>query len=111
MLDWKTGKPNARYWVLKLLKDNFAPGDRIVSTELGRNTYVYAQGFLTRDGKRKVLLVNRRNRNIEVTFSDINGAEVTRVDQTTNFSQPATEKISGEKLALGGFAVAIITLP
>jgi len=111
MLDWKTGKPNARYWVLKLLKDNFAPGDRIVPTELGRNTYVYAQGFVTRDSKRKVLLVNRRNRNIEVTFSGINGAEVTRVDQTTNFNQPATEKISGEKLALGGFAVAIITLP
>ena len=26
MIDWKNGKPNARYWVLKLIKDNFHPG-------------------------------------------------------------------------------------
>ena len=28
MIDWKNGKPNARYWVLSLLKDNFHPGDQ-----------------------------------------------------------------------------------
>ncbi|MFZ0923728.1 MAG: hypothetical protein WA020_11755, partial [Candidatus Acidiferrales bacterium] len=30
MVDWNDGKPNARLWVLKLLHDNFAPGDKIV---------------------------------------------------------------------------------
>ena len=111
MLDWKTGKPNARYHVLKLLKDNFAPGDKIVATEPGRNTYVYAQAFQTGDGKRKILLVNRRNRAIEVKFDGAKNAQITRIDQTTNFNQPATEKITGETLALGGFAVAVVTLP
>ena len=26
MMDWRNGNPNARYWVLKLLKDNFLAG-------------------------------------------------------------------------------------
>jgi len=111
MLDWNTGKPNARYHVLKLLKDNFAPGDRIAATEPGRNTYVYAQGFVNRDGKRKMLLVNRRNRTIEVSLPEIKGANITRIDQTTNYNAPVTEKVTDEKLALGGFAVAVVTLP
>ena len=111
MLDWNTGKPNARYHVLKLLKDNFASGDKIAATEPGRNTYVYAQGFIARDGKRKMLLVNRRNRTIEVSLPELKGANITKIDQTTNFNQPVTEKIADEKLALGGFAVAVVTLP
>ena len=37
MVDWNTGKPNARYWVLKLLRDNFGPGDKLVDSDvLGR---------------------------------------------------------------------------
>ena len=28
MIDWVNGKPNARYWVLKLIRDNFHPGDK-----------------------------------------------------------------------------------
>ena len=33
MIDWTTGKPNARYWVLKLLRDNFGPGNRLVASD------------------------------------------------------------------------------
>ena len=32
MVDWTNGKPNPRYWVLKLLKDSFGPGDKLVET-------------------------------------------------------------------------------
>eukprot|EP00054_Salpingoeca_dolichothecata_P032975 m.266817 g.266817 ORF g.266817 m.266817 type:complete len:637 (+) comp31560_c0_seq1:162-2072(+) len=32
LLDWRTGYGNARYWVLKLLLENFAPGDIFVNT-------------------------------------------------------------------------------
>jgi len=32
MVDWKTGSPNARFWVLKLIHDHFAPGDKLVPT-------------------------------------------------------------------------------
>ena len=32
LLDWRTGFGNARYWVLKLLIEEFAPGDTFVET-------------------------------------------------------------------------------
>ena len=32
MVDWHTGKPNARFQVLKLLRDNLGPGDRVIDT-------------------------------------------------------------------------------
>ena len=38
MMDWTTNKPNARFWVLKLIKDNFHPGDKMVETDVGRPT-------------------------------------------------------------------------
>ena len=60
MLDWDTGQPNARFWVLKLLHDNFAPGDKLVETTAPSPT-IYAQGFITPDGRRKVLVINKRD--------------------------------------------------
>ena len=32
MVNWTNGFGNARYWTLKVLLDNFQPGDKIVST-------------------------------------------------------------------------------
>ena len=56
MMDWKNGNPNARYWILKLIKDNFGPGDKLVTTSLiGEN--IMCQGFVTAKGK-KILLIN-----------------------------------------------------
>ena len=36
MMNWLNNKPNARFWVLKLIKDNFHPGDKLVDYETGR---------------------------------------------------------------------------
>ena len=66
MVDWVTGQPNARYWVLKLLHDNFGPGDKLMDTRIN-TPYVYAMGIVTRDGKHKVLLVNKRDRTFVVS--------------------------------------------
>ncbi|HEY4969425.1 MAG TPA: hypothetical protein VII35_05930, partial [Steroidobacteraceae bacterium] len=30
LVDWDTGRPNARYWVTRLLRENFGPGDTLV---------------------------------------------------------------------------------
>jgi hypothetical protein len=112
MVDWNDGKPNARFWVLKLLHDNFGPGDKLVEAESSPSLpYVYAIGFVTRDGKRRVLLVNKRNRTFEVSLSGASGAQVDYVDQTTAFQPPATQKLSGDSLKLAGYAVAVVTLP
>jgi hypothetical protein len=110
MVDWETGQPNARFWVLKLLRDNFGPGDKLVETHSDLS-YVYAQGFVTAAGKHKVLLVNKRNRPFDVTVAGAQGPQVQLVDQTTGFQPPVSSMIAGSQIPLGGFAVAVLTLP
>src|SRR5213080_4007976 len=78
MVDWADGRPNARYWVLKLLKDNFGPGDKLVETKID-NRYVYALGAIRSDGKRRILLVNKRNRPFEISIPGASGGQADRV--------------------------------
>jgi hypothetical protein len=109
MLDWNTGQPNARYWVLKLLHDNFGPDDKLVETHLDI-PYVYAQSFVTRQGQRKLLLVNKRDRPFEVSTPGSQGSEVTFVDQSTSFQPPASAPMGENHLTLSGFEVAVVNL-
>jgi hypothetical protein len=109
MVDWETGQPNARLWALKLLKDNFSPGDKLVDTGAS-NPYVFAQAFVTRDGKRKVLLVNKQDREFEISLPGASGSSEEFVDQTTAFQPPASKKLTTDQVLLPGFAVAVVTL-
>ena len=109
MVDWETGAPNARFRVLELLKNNFAPGDSLVDTPSSPR-FVHAQGFVTRDGKRKLLLISKRDREIPVSLDNAAGATATIVDQTTQGGPPRVETLSGDTFRLPGFAVAVITL-
>jgi hypothetical protein len=84
MVDWNTGQPNARYSVPKLLRDNFGPDDKLVKTNVGA-PHIYAQGFLTRDGRHRILLINKRDRRFAVSLPGASGAKVEVVDQTTGF--------------------------
>jgi hypothetical protein len=68
MLDWKTGSPNARFWVLKLIHDHLAPGDKFVETR-GATSDLLAQAFATPMG-RALLLVNKRNAKIAVRLKE-----------------------------------------
>jgi hypothetical protein len=110
LVDWNTGQPNARYWVLKLLHDNFGPGDKLVDTT-SAVPYVFAQGFVTRDGTRKLLLVNERDRNFDLSIPGGNGAENVYVDQTTGFQPPAKVHLNSDQVALPGLAVAVVSFP
>jgi len=110
MVDWTTGQPNARWQVLKLLRDNFGPGDKLVETQLA-NPYVYALGCITREGKRRLLLVAKRDRAFELAVPGASGGRLEVVDQTTAAGPPASRKLESDAVALGGFAVAALTLP
>jgi hypothetical protein len=116
MVDWNTGQPNARYWVLKLLLESFSPGDRLVETRVGPgglsgNPDLYAWGAVDGDGQRRLLLVNKRDRDLEVSLPGAAGGTVKRVDQTTAFQPPASAPMKADTLNLGGFAVAVVTFP
>lgn len=108
MMDWNNGKPNARYWGLKLIRDNFGPGDKIISA-MGSPT-VYAFGVIRPDGKRKLLLVNMRNKATEVSVSGATGSQEQRVDQTTSYDPPASSRLTTDTVRLQSFAVSVITL-
>jgi hypothetical protein len=110
MVDWTDGRPNARTWVLKLLKDNFGPGDKLVETKVD-NRYVYVLGTVKPDGKRRVLLVNKRDRPFEIAIAGASGGQMDRVDQTTAMQPPASARLGDDRVTLGGFAVAVVTLP
>ena len=116
MVDWTNGKPNPRYWVLKLLKDNFGPGDKLVDMQTGPfpsplSAYVYSLGFLGRDGKRRLLLVNKRDRDFDLVVPGASGSRLDFVDQTTKFDPPGQVKLDGDKITLRGLAVMVVTLP
>lgn len=109
MIDWTNGKPNARYRVLKLIKDNFHSGDKIVETKVKDADGVTAQGFLTPMGK-KLLVLNQRNRQEEITLpEDMGTAKVSTVDLASG-EGPAIEKTGhGKRLKLAPFAVTVVS--
>ena len=109
MVDWKTGQPNARFWVLKLLRDNFGPGDKMVRTEGGSNA-VYAQGFVTPAGKRKLLLINKRNRPAEISLPGAAGSTEQYVDEETTESGVGSARLARDQTTMGAFEVSVVTL-
>jgi hypothetical protein len=116
MVDWNNGKPNARLWVLKLLHSNFGPGDKIVEIALTspfapEHPYVTGLAVVTQAGKRKMLLVNKRDRNLDLFIEGAAGSRFDYVDVTTGFQPPASTKLSSDRLMIHGFSVGVLTFP
>src|SRR3546814_879149 len=102
MMNWEYGRPNARYRVLQLLVNQFAPGDTLVETITGfmnPSDYV-AQAFKTRSGK-KVLLVNKYDHTLRVKIpAALEGARLSVVDVATGDKPPVESVISSGYLEL-----------
>lgn len=112
MINWTNGKPNARYWVLKLIKDNFGPGDTLIETSVpgNANGNLYAQGFKTKKGNR-VLLINKRNVAVKLKVPDtFKGAKLVVVDPSTGDNPPSESTITSEQIQLDPFSVATIII-
>ena len=113
MVDWNTGAPNARFRVLELLKKHFHPGDQIVGTITGSfmsSPYYHGQAFQARDGKRKLLLISKRARSLDLSLPGFAGATAEVVDQATAGGPARSEQLSEDSYRLPGFAVAVLTL-
>jgi hypothetical protein len=110
MIDWKTARPNARFWVLQLLVDHFHPGDQLVETKVDGGRDLFAQGFKTAAGK-TLLLVNKRNIPVEVTLpGSPAGCTVLTVDAATGQNAPRENHVTDGKLTLAPFAVATVSM-
>ena len=109
MMDWTNGKPNARYWVLKLIKDNFGPGDKLVETTLDNAPGLAAQAFITAKGKH-LLLINKHDRPVEVTLpTGPEQALAQAVDPTSGEGPARTIAIQSGSIKLEPFAVAVVS--
>jgi hypothetical protein len=107
MMDWQSDMPNARFWVLKLIKDNFHPGDKLVETKTD-SADVSAQAFLTSAG-RKLLLINKRDRAVEIALPEGERAKALTVDGQSG-EGPARAVVPAEgKIDLKPFAVTVVS--
>jgi hypothetical protein len=107
MMDWVTNKPNARFWVLKLIKDSFHPGDKLVETSIA-SPDVEAQGFVTAAG-RKLLIVNKRDHAIKVALPDAGKATALTVDEQSAEEPARAAAIANGTVELAPFGVAVVS--
>ena len=100
---------------MKLLKENFGPGDKLVNTSFNANgngepSNVSSQGIITKSG-RKVLLINKLNKDASIQLSaDSKGASATSVDVSTGENPPSQMPLSGNTVVLKPFSVTVIAL-
>ena len=109
MMNYNTAEPNPRFWVLKLLKDNFGPGDRIMETS-DHTKDLAIQAFSTAKGK-KLLVINKRGAAQEVILpKDLTATSVSYVAPSTGDHEAATKQSQGDKLQLEPYEVAVVTV-
>jgi hypothetical protein len=110
MMNWQTNKPNARFWVLKLIKDSFHPGDKLVETKVegAAANDVEAQAFVTPQG-RKLLVVNKRNHAVDVPLDESIKATALTVDEQSGDAPARSLAIDAGKIHVQPFAVTVIS--
>ncbi|HXD00838.1 MAG TPA: glycosyl hydrolase family 39 [Verrucomicrobiae bacterium] len=109
MVNWETGKPNARFRVLELLIHNFRPGDTLVSTQVA-GPDVSAQAYRTVAG-RKLLIINKQDAAVSVNLPpEAAGARMDVVDVTTGENPAQSGTVPGTQVTLTPFAVAVISM-
>jgi hypothetical protein len=107
MMNWENDKPNARFWVLKLIKDSFHPGDKLVETIINSGELA-AQAFVTPEG-RKLLLVNKRDRAVDVRLPGADTASALAVDSEVSDGPARSVKPANSKIKLEPFAVTVVS--
>jgi glycosyl hydrolase family 39 (putative alpha-L-iduronidase) len=109
MLDWESGEPNARYWVLKTLCDAMRGGGTLVQATTGSRT-LHARAWRASDGGRRLLLVNTCDAPASVALDVPAGARWTVVEDA--HAAPRREALpAGASPVLGGLGVALVELP
>jgi len=108
MMNWTNGKPNARYWILKLIKENFGPGDKLVATSISGSDLI-CQAFNTAKGK-KILVINPRNKEVLVTIPSAATISKTSVDVGTADNPPGMMSLNGNLVKISPYEVAVITI-
>jgi hypothetical protein len=108
LINYVTGSPNARFQVLKLLKDHYGPGDRLVETR-ETNGDLSVQAFEGGHGK-SLLVINKRLAGATLNLpADFKAMHIEYVAPSTEDKAPVKGSISGSQLKLEANEVAVIT--
>jgi hypothetical protein len=92
---------------LELLKNNFSPGDKLVPASAG--PYVHALGFISPAGEHRILLINKRDHDVELTLPQA-ARSVQFVNQSSAGKPPVLQEVNSVTLQLPGLEVAVVTL-
>ncbi|HEY6457364.1 MAG TPA: hypothetical protein VIY90_18975 [Steroidobacteraceae bacterium] len=125
MIEWESGQPNSRYWTLKLLIEEFPPDSELVETRnfdlppyhlppavldlMTRRAPIYAQAFVTAQGVRKVLLINRSDSAVSLELNAGSAMRWRVVDQDANNGQTQLRS-PDHPFVLGPLAIASVTV-
>jgi len=109
MLDWTTGKPNSRYWVLKLLLDQVNMGDIWVKTSCSDST-IYAQAFISTNKVKKIIIINKTDKDTNILFTGAKSNTLLYIDETTNYNPPQSLSLQSDEFTLKRFGVGILIL-
>lgn len=108
MMDYVTARPNARFWTLKLLKDHFGPGDRLIESE-NVSGDVTVQAFETARG-RCILAINKRLTSETVKLpADFRAARIEYVAPSSGEQPPMVKAVAGDIVELEPNEVAVIS--
>lgn len=107
MMDWTNNQPNARFQVLKLIKDNFHAGDKLVETTAVSGD-ISAQAFVTTAG-RKLLIVNKRNRQVDISLPDAASAHAVTVDEQSGDGTARSLPVANGAIKVEPFAVTVVS--
>jgi hypothetical protein len=111
MLNWTTGEGTAKYWTSKLLIEMASiDDDQAVMTKTDTES-VFSQAFRSMDGRRWILVINKRYASVEIVVEGCTNGESQIIDETTGFDRPPKRVILADRFDLNPFAVAFISMP
>jgi hypothetical protein len=114
LLNWTTGEGTAKYWTSKLLIETAdIDNDEAVTTQTTDvgDKNIFSQAFVGQNGRRWVLIVNKRYASVDVSLTGSNGGQMQIINEASGFG-PATEvALTSDQITLSPFAIAVVHMP
>ena len=114
MVNWTTGAGTAKYWTSKLLIDTVEiDSDQAVQTRTTdvKGEFVFSQAFVRQNGRRWVLIVNKRFANVDVFLPGATGGTIEVVNEASSFGPAIVTELLLSRITLTPFAVAVVHMP
>ena len=114
MLNWTTGEGTAKYWISKLLIDTVdIDNDQAVITRIAdvEDENIFSQAFISKNGRRWVLIVNKRYASVDVFLPGCTGGQMQIINEASGFRPPTEITLTLSRITLSPFAIAVVRMP